>query len=40
MVWDTIDRRKGEDEDMQWLDERSHRMDEAKFRSYYKIDTF
>jgi hypothetical protein len=40
MVWDAIDRHRGEDEDMHLLREDHHRADEAEFRSYYKDDTF
>jgi hypothetical protein len=40
MVWDAIDRRRGEEEDMQWLEERSRRAEEAEFRLYYEDDTF
>jgi hypothetical protein len=40
LVWDAIDRRRGEEEDMDVLREESHRADEAKFRSYYEDDTF
>jgi hypothetical protein len=40
MVWDAIDRRRGEEEDMHVLQEDSCRADEAKFRSYYEDDTF
>jgi hypothetical protein len=40
LVWDAIDRRRGEEEDMDILREESCRADEAKFRSYYKDDTF
>jgi hypothetical protein len=40
LVWDAIDRRRGEEEGMQWLEEHSRRADEAEFRSYYEDDTF
>jgi hypothetical protein len=40
MVWDAIDRRRGEEEDMDLLREDRRRADEAEFRSYYKDDTF
>jgi hypothetical protein len=40
LVWDTIDRCRDEEEDMDVLWEESHRADEAEFRSYYEDDTF
>jgi hypothetical protein len=40
LVWDAIDRRRGEEEDMDVLWEESCRADEAKFRSYYEDDMF
>jgi hypothetical protein len=40
LVWDVIDRRRGEEEDMDILREGSRRADEAEFRSYYEDDTF
>jgi hypothetical protein len=40
MVWDAIDRRRGEEEDMHWMREHRHREEETEFRSYYKDDTF
>jgi hypothetical protein len=40
MVWDAIDRRRGEEEDMHLLREDHHRADEVEFRSYYEDDTF
>jgi hypothetical protein len=40
LVWDAIDRRRGEEEDMDILREESRRADEAEFRSYYEDDTF
>jgi hypothetical protein len=40
LVWDAIDRRRGEEEDMDILWEESRRADEAEFRSYYEDDTF
>jgi hypothetical protein len=40
LVWDAIDRRRGEEEDMDVLWEESRRADEAEFRSYYEDDTF
>jgi hypothetical protein len=40
MVWDTIDRCRGEEEDMHILWEDSRRANEAEFRSYYEDDTF
>jgi hypothetical protein len=39
-VWDAIDRRRGEEEDMDILREESRRADEAEFRSYYEDDMF
>jgi hypothetical protein len=38
--WDAIDRRRGEEEDLDILWEESHRADEAEFRSYYEDDMF
>jgi hypothetical protein len=40
MVWDAIDRRRGEEEDMHILWEGSRRADEAEFRAYYKDDMY
>jgi hypothetical protein len=40
MVWDVIDRCRGEEEDMHVLREDSRRADEAEFRSYYEDDMF
>jgi hypothetical protein len=40
MVWDAIDRRRGEEEDMHILWEGSRWADEAKFRAYYEDDTY
>jgi hypothetical protein len=40
MVWDAIDRCRGEEEDMHILQEGSRRADEAKFRAYYEDDTY
>jgi hypothetical protein len=40
MVWDAIDRRRGEEEDMHLLREDRCRADEVEFRSYYEDDTF
>jgi hypothetical protein len=40
LIWESIDRHRGEEEDMLWLEERSRRVDEAEFRSYYEDDTF
>jgi hypothetical protein len=40
MVWDAIDRCRGEEEDMHLLREGRRRADEAVFRSYYEDDTF
>jgi hypothetical protein len=40
MVWDAIDRRRGEEEDIHMLREDRRRADEVEFRSYYKDDTF
>jgi hypothetical protein len=40
MVWDAIDRRRGEEEDMHILQEVSRRADEAEFRVYYEDDTY
>jgi hypothetical protein len=40
LVWDTINRRRGEEEDMDILREESRRADEAEFRSYYEDNTF
>jgi hypothetical protein len=40
MVWDAIDRRRGEEEDMHLLKEDRCRADEVEFRSYYEDDTF
>jgi hypothetical protein len=40
MVWDAIDRHRGEEEDMIMLREDRRRADEAEFRSYYEDDTF
>jgi hypothetical protein len=40
MVWDAIDRCRGEEEDMHWVREQCHREEEAEFTLYYKDDTF
>jgi hypothetical protein len=40
LIWDTIDRQRGEEEDMQWLEEHRCSGEEAKFRLYYEDDTF
>jgi hypothetical protein len=40
MVWDAINRRRGEEEDMHILQESSRRADEAEFRSYYEDDMY
>jgi hypothetical protein len=40
MVWDTIDRRRDEDEDMHLLREGHHGAEEAELRSYYEDDMF
>jgi hypothetical protein len=40
MVWDAIDRRRGEEEDMHWMREYHRREEEAEFRSYYEDDIF
>jgi hypothetical protein len=40
LVWDAIDRCRGEEEDMDVLWEGSHRADEAEFRLYYEDNTF
>jgi hypothetical protein len=40
MVWDAIDRRRDEDEDMHILREGRHRAEEAELRSYYEDDMF
>jgi hypothetical protein len=40
LIWESIDRRRGEEEDMQWLERRSRREEEAEFRLYYEDDTF
>jgi hypothetical protein len=40
MVWDAIDRRRGEEEDMHLLREDRRRADEVEFRSYYEDDMF
>jgi hypothetical protein len=40
MVWDAIDRCRGEEEDMHWMREDRRRANEAKFRSYYEDDMF
>jgi hypothetical protein len=40
MVWDAIDRHRGEEEDMHLLREDRRRADKAEFRSYYKDDMF
>jgi hypothetical protein len=40
MVWDAIDRCRGEEEDMIWMREYHRREEEAEFRLYYEDDTF
>jgi hypothetical protein len=40
MVWDVIDRRRGEEEDMHILQEGSRWADEAEFRAYYEDDMY
>jgi hypothetical protein len=40
MVWDAIDRCRGEEEDMHQLQEEGRRADEVEFRAYYEDDTF
>jgi hypothetical protein len=40
MVWDAIDRCRGEEEDMHILQEGSRWADEAEFRAYYEDDTY
>jgi hypothetical protein len=40
MVWDAIDRHRGEEEDMHLLREDRRRTGKAEFRSYYEDDTF
>jgi hypothetical protein len=40
MVWDAIDRCRGEEEDMYLLWKGSRRADEVEFRSYYEDDMF
>jgi hypothetical protein len=40
MVWDAIDRRRGEEEDMHILQEDSCRVDKAEFKLYYEDDMF
>jgi hypothetical protein len=40
MVWDAIDRRRGEEEDMYQLREEGRRADEVEFRAYYEDDMF
>jgi hypothetical protein len=40
LIWELIDRRRGEEEDIKWLEERSRQEEEAEFRSYYEDDTF
>jgi hypothetical protein len=40
IVWDAIDRRRGEEKNMHVLWEDSHRADKAEFRSYYEDDMF
>jgi hypothetical protein len=40
MVWDAIDRCRGEEEDMHVLQQDSRRADEAEFRLYYEDDMF
>jgi hypothetical protein len=40
LVWDAIDRHRGEEEDMSWLEENSRREQEAEIRSYREDGTF